>query len=107
MIDSAYFWWNVFFLAIGTLAIRFSIVAISSHITISDRHRELFTYIPAAIIPALIVPMCYFHKGQVAWLAGKERLFVLGMSTVVCYFSRNMIVTVCFGLITLYLITQL
>lgn len=106
MNDSVYFWWNIFFLALGTLAIRFSIIAISNRITITDRHREIFTFIPAAILPALLVPMVYFHNGHVNWLMGKERLFILILSTYVSFLTRNMIVTVAFGLISLYLISR-
>lgn len=107
MIDPAYFWVNVFFLAVGTLVIRFSIIAISNRIVLTDRHRELFTFIPAAILPALLLPMVYFHQGHVAWIFGKERLFILVLSVGVSFFTRNMILTVGFGLISLYLISNM
>jgi branched-subunit amino acid transport protein len=109
MIEQSYFWTVVAFLAVGTLAIRGSIIAVSSlgKFEISDRMRELFTFIPAAIIPAIVAPMVFFHSGKVEWLGNRERLWVLIMATVVCYFTRHIVITVVFGLLALYLFTQL
>lgn len=106
MIDRDYFWGIVFCLAIGTLAIRFSIIAISARMRISERWKELFSYIPAAILPAFIAPAAFFHQGQVAWAHGKERLVVLVFATGLCYITRSTLATVALGLVALYLITQ-
>jgi branched-subunit amino acid transport protein len=107
MIDAHYFWIVVVFLAIGTIAIRGSIIAISGKFEISDRMRELFTFIPAAIIPAIVAPMVFFHHGKVDWLGGRERLWVLILATIVCYFTRHMVATVVFGLLSLYIVIQI
>ncbi len=106
MIDSQYFWISVFILSVGTLAIRSSIILVSHRIKITDRHRELFTFVPAAILPALVMPMVFFHKGQVDWLLNKERAFVLALAILVSLRFKNMIVSVVFGLGALYTITQ-
>ena len=102
MIVSPYFWINVFLLAVGTFAIRFSIIAISSRIQISDRLREIFTYIPAAILPAFIAPAVFFHKGQSEIFYGKERFFVLLAATAISFYTRSTLLTIGFGLIALY-----
>lgn len=107
MIDNVYFWSVVALLAIGTLLIRFSVIAFSNRFEITDRHREVFSYIPAAIIPAIVVPMVFFHKGNLDWLAGKERLFVVVLAAAVCWFTRNMLATIVFGLVTLCLLTHI
>lgn len=106
MIETGYFWSAVALLAVGTLLIRFSIIAVSDRFEITERLREVFSYIPAAIIPAIVVPMVFFHKGSVEWLAGKERLFVVVLAAVVCWFTRNMLATIIFGLLALYLLTH-
>lgn len=105
MISADYFWLNVFFLAAGTLAIRGSIIAISSRVKISDRVKELFSFIPAAILPAFVAPAVFFHPGAVSWLMEKERLIILILATIVCYFTRSTLATICFGLIALYIVT--
>lgn len=104
MIESSYFWTNVFILAIGTISIRGSLIAMSSRIKISPRIRDLFSYIPASILPAFIAPAVYFNTGSVSWLFEKERLVILLLAGFVCYKTKSTLATICFGLITLYLI---
>jgi branched-subunit amino acid transport protein len=107
MIEPNYFWNTVGFLALGTVLIRFSIISVSGKVTISNRLKMTFSFIPAAVLPAIIAPMVFFHEGSVGWTFGKERLLVLVLATVVCYKTKSMLATVSFGLILLYLITQL
>ena len=107
MIESSYFWTVIVLLGLGTLCIRGSIIFLSSRITISDRVREVFSFIPAAILPSMIAPMVFFHQGQVDFIAGKERFAILVLATVVCYYTKSMLGTICFGLGTLFLVTQM
>lgn len=106
MIPTGYYWTNVFLLAIGTIAIRGSIVALSAKVKISDRLKELFTYIPAAILPAFVAPAVFFHQGTVSWMQGKERLVVLALATILCWVTRSTLATIGFGLVALYLFTN-
>lgn len=102
MIETSYFWWNIFFLAVGTFAIRASIIAVSSKVKISDWYKEIFSYIPAAILPAFIAPAVFFHEGHIEYLYGKERFLVLVLATVVCFIWRSTLVTIGFGLALLF-----
>lgn len=106
MIDTNYFWLCIALLALGTISIRMSIIAIAGRIRISNRAKEVFTYIPAAILPAFMAPSVFFHPGVVTWAFGKERLFILFGATVLCYFYRSTIATIGFGLAALYLLTR-
>ncbi len=104
MIVENYFLLIVILMAIGTLLIRGSFIALSSRLIIATKIRELFTFIPAAIFPALIVPATFFHQGRVESLGGKERFLVLLVTCVVCYFRKSTLFVICFGLVTLYLV---
>jgi branched-subunit amino acid transport protein len=106
MIDGNYFLFIVLAMAVGTLAIRYSFIALTGRLNLSPRVRELFTYIPAAILPALFVPATFFHQGKVDFLGGKERFLILLASGVACYLVRNTFFVVSFGLVMLYLVTQ-
>ncbi len=106
MIESSYFWFILVCLIVGTLTIRGSLIAASSRVKISKRAEELFTYIPAAILPAFIAPFAFFHQGQVHWAQGKERFLVLVAATLVCMWTRSTLATISFGLSALYVITQ-
>jgi branched-subunit amino acid transport protein len=104
MVNGNYFLLNVVALTIGTIAIRGSFIALSGKMKIPAKVKDLFTYIPAAILPALIVPVSFFHQGQVAWLEGKERFVILLIASIACYFIRNTLFVISLGLILLYLV---
>lgn len=106
MIDSTYFFVIVMFMAIGTFAIRSSFIAISGKLKNSEKLREFFSYIPAAILPGFIIPAVFFHQGSIDFLAGKERLAVLVFSGIVFFFIRSTFLIIAVGLIALYLITN-
>jgi branched-subunit amino acid transport protein len=106
MIEPSYFWTNIFLLALGTLAIRGTFIAMSSRVKISDRWRQIFSFIPVAILPAFVAPAVFFHQGHQALLFGKERFFVLVASTAVCFFSKSTLATIAFGLVALYLLNR-
>ena len=107
MINPEYFWRIIFLLGIGTFTIRFSIIALSSKVKISDRVKEVFSFIPAAVLPALIAPLVFYHKGSVELIFGKERFIILILATIVCYYSRSMMLTIVFGLFALFGVTNI
>ncbi len=106
MIDASYFWTNILALAAGTIAIRGSLIALANRIQINERTKQLFSFIPAAILPAFIAPAVFFHDGKVPWLFEKERLAILILATAFCYFVRNTFLTIAFGLTLLYFVTN-
>lgn len=97
-----YLWQTIIPLGLGTLLIRCSFLFFGNRIKISPLIRELFTYIPAAVLPALTLPMVYFHEGIVSSLYGQERLVAFIVGVIVCIISRNILVTITFGLLALY-----
>lgn len=107
VISEDHFWAIVFVLAVGTIAIRGSVIAVSSRLKVSERMREAFSFIPAAVLPAMAVPMVFYHQGRQDWLLGKERLIILGLATIVAIYSRRMTLTLAFGLVALYVVNRL
>lgn len=107
MISESYFWLNILLLGIGTYAIRGSFVALSSRMQITTRMKELFSFIPAAILPAFVAPAVFFHNGTAAWAFQKERFVIVIAATAVCYFTRSTLITILFGLVALYVATQI
>lgn len=104
--DSKNFWIILFFMIVGTICIRGSVIAMSSKLTISDRLRELFSYFPAAIFPAFIVPNAFYHQGQSQLFAGKERLMILVLAVAVSLWLRSTTATIVSGLAALYILAQ-
>ena len=106
MINEQYFIFNVIALTLGTIIIRGSFIALSGKFEVSQKIKDLFSYIPAAILPALIIPASFYHQGHVNWLFNKERFFVMLIAIVVSYFVRNTLFIISFGLILLYLVSM-
>ena len=107
MIGSKYFLINVVLLMIGTISIRGSFISLSGKMNISDKVRQLFTYIPAAIFPALIVPVTFYHQGESQFLFGKERCAVMLAMICISWFMRNTLAIIALGLVALYFVSKL
>jgi len=101
------FWSSIILLGIGTFCIRASFIYMSSRLNISIRMREILSFIPCAIFPALITPMVFFHQGQSHLLMHKERVFALIFASFVSYKTKNILVTILTGLVLLFFFTML
>ena len=106
MIDKNYYWSIIAGLAVGTFLVRFAFVAVSNKIKITERQKEIFTFIPAAILPAIVAPMVFFHQGHVAWLYNKERFVILIIATLVSAYTKSMIATIVVGIALLYFVSN-
>lgn len=107
MINENYFLINVALLTVGTIVIRGSFISLAGKMTINHKVKDLFTYIPAAILPAIIIPATFFHQGHVEFLAGKERFIILLASFLFAYFVRNTLAIISFGLVLLFLVSNI
>lgn len=102
--NSQYLWQTIIPLGIFTFIIRSSFVFLSNKIKISKRAEELFTFIPAAILPALFAPMVFHYNGDISYLLFKERVIALLVGGVIAFKTRNIFYSILAGLVSLYLI---
>lgn len=104
MIPENYFYLNVFLLVVGTLVIRGFFIALSHRMKLSGKTTELFSFIPAAVLPAFILPATFFHQGTIEVLQGKERFVALLVAVTVTVYRRSTLLTIGTGLGLLYLL---
>lgn len=104
MIDSSYFLLVVFLLCIGTFLIRYSFIGLSHRMKIPNEVKDLFTYIPAAILPGLFIPATFYYQGHVAALFQKERFVIILFCFLMTIFIRNTLMCISVGLALLYLV---
>ena len=102
--NEAYFWSSVVPLGVGTLLIRMSFIFLSKYISLSKRVERLFTFIPAAVFPALFAPMVFFYRGDNEFLLHQERILAFAIAMVVAFKTKNILLTILTGLIVHYLI---
>ena len=101
--NSAYFWSTVLPLSFGTLCIRLSFIFIS-RLRISKTLERLFSYIPAAVLPALFTPMVIFHKTNPDFLFDYKRTLAFVIGACFCLYSKNILLTILVGLLSLFVI---
>jgi branched-subunit amino acid transport protein len=106
-VDKSNFWSIIITLGIGTLCIRASFFFLYSYIKISPRIKKAFSFIPAAVLPALVIPSVVFHQGQVELFAGHERVIALLIATVVSYKTQSVLFTVVTGIASLFALNSL
>ncbi len=102
MIDNNYFWTNVFGLALSTFLIRYSIIFFSGKIIFSDRVKEIFAFIPVAILPAFIAPVVFYNEGNVDIILGKERFVIIILAFFISFRFKSILLTILSGLFLLY-----
>jgi branched-subunit amino acid transport protein len=100
--NDAYFWSSVIPLGIGTLLIRMSFIFLSKYLSLSKRIERLFTFIPAAVFPAIFAPMVFFYKGDNHFLLHQERVLAFAIAMVVAFKTKNILLTILTGLIVHY-----
>ena len=100
--SNQYFWQVVIPLAIGTISIRYSFIFLEGKFRVPKFTRELFTFIPAAVLPALFMPMVYFHKGSSAFFEGRERFVSFMIALLLSLFVRNILFTILVGILFSY-----
>lgn len=105
--SSVYFWSTIIPLSLGTICIRLSFIFLTK-LKISKELEKLFSYIPAAVLPALFTPMVFFYKSnpEVAldftFDYHRPLAFIVGI--VICLYTKNILLTILAGLASLFLI---
>lgn len=104
MLDMTQFWPVVICLGIGTFLIRYSFILIMDRLTISDNVRRMLRFIPAAVLPALVVPAILLHRNGVTGFAGWDRLIAALIAVAVAWRTRNILATIGSGMAALWLL---
>lgn len=103
--DSSKFWTIVLFLSLGTLTIRSSFFFLYKYLTVSEKVKESFNFIPAAVLPAIFTPLVIFYTSQQDnSLFGKERILAFIIAVFFCYKTKSVIWGIVSGMISLYII---
>lgn len=105
------FWLAVAGVALGSFALRAVFIYAMERITVSDTLRLVLSYIPAAVLAALVAPAIVLHKGALTfpldWLSGRERLLAGLVAISVALWRRSMVLTILTGMAALYILNSL
>lgn len=102
MADSGYYWLVAALLGLGTFLIRFSFILIVDKVTFPEAVVRMLRFIPASVLPAIIVPAVLLH-GADGGATGPARPVAALVAVLAAWKTRNILVTILSGMAALWL----
>ena len=91
-------WFLIIYCGLITYLTRFSMIALLKKEMFNDRIREVLSYVPSAIFPAIIFPAIFLDSSGSFELADNPKILAAIIATCVGIFSRSILATIFSGL---------
>ena len=91
-------WALIIYCGIITYLTRFSMIAILKKEMFNNRVREVLSYVPSAIFPAIIFPAIFLDSSGSFELTDNPKILAAIIATCVGIFSRSILATIFSGL---------
>jgi branched-subunit amino acid transport protein len=91
-------WFLIIYCGLITFFTRFSMIALLKKEMFNDRVREVLSYVPSAIFPAIIFPAIFLDNAGSLQLEDNPKILAAFIATIVGIFTRNIIATIFSGL---------
>ena len=91
-------WMLIIYCGIITYLTRFSMIALLKKEMFNDRLREVLSYVPSAIFPAIIFPAIFLDDLGQFQLEDNPKILAAAIAMIIGILSRNIIATIFFGL---------
>tara|TARA_B100000287_G_scaffold212968_1_gene201093 strand:+ start:151 stop:462 length:312 start_codon:yes stop_codon:yes gene_type:complete len=97
-------WLSVIIAGILTYITRTTMVTLINRNILSDKIKQVLSYVPAAVFPAIIFPAVFLNDyGNLVEL-NNPKIYGATVAIVVGYLSRNIIATIFSGLLSYWLL---
>ena len=83
-----------------TFLTRFSMIALLKKEMFNERIREVLSYVPSAIFPAIIFPTIFLDNTGIIQFENNPKILAAIIATAVGIFSRSVIATIFSGLVS-------
>lgn len=101
-------WFVVLAAAAGTYALRVSFIALFGRLDgVPPRVERVLSYVPPAVLAALVLPELVLSDGALAVSFGNDRLLAGAIAAVVAWRTEDMLATVAVGMGVLYALSLL
>ena len=87
-----------------TYLTRFSMIALIKKEMFNDRIREVLSYVPSAIFPAIIFPAIFIDNSGSVQIEDNPKILAAIIAMLVGVLSRNIILTILLGLLSYWVI---
>ena len=91
-------WALIIYCGLITYLTRFSMIALIKKEMFNDRIREILTYVPSAIFPAIIFPAIFLDNTASFQLEDNPKIIAAIIATIIGIISRSIIATIFSGL---------
>ena len=93
-------WSLIIYCGIITFFSRYLMIAILKKEMFTDRIREVLSYVPSAIFPAIIFPAIFLDNSGDLLLEANPKIFAATIAILVGLITKNVIATIFSGLIS-------
>ena len=97
-------WALIIYCGLITYLTRFSMIALIRKEMFNDRIREVLSYVPSAIFPAIIFPAIFLDNSGSFILENNPKIIAAIIATIIGILSRSIIATIFSGLASYWLI---
>lgn len=91
-------WSLILYCGFVTFLTRFSMIALLKKEMFNDRVREVLSYVPTAIFPAIIFPAIFLDNTGSIQIEDNPKILAALIATCIGVFTRNIIATIFSGL---------
>ena len=91
-------WAVIIYCGLITYLTRFSMIALIKKEMFNDRIREVLSYVPSAIFPAIIFPAIFLDNSGSILIDDNPKIIAALIATLIGIFSRSIIATIFSGL---------
>ena len=91
-------WFLIIYCGLITFFTRFSMIALLKKEMFNDRVREVLSYVPSAIFPAIIFPAIFLDNAGSIQIEDNPKILAAFIAMIVGILSRNIIATIFSGL---------
>ena len=97
-------WALILYCGLITYLTRFSMIALIKKEMFNDRIREVLSYVPSAIFPAIIFPAIFLDNSGSLIFEDNPKIIAAIIASVIGIFSRSIIATIFSGLTSYWFI---
>ena len=98
-------WALIIYCGLITYLTRFSMIALIKKEMFNDRIREILSYVPSAIFPAIICPAIFINDAGLFEIEGNPKIMASIIAMVIGIFTRSILGTIFSGLISYWFIS--
>ena len=91
-------WALIIYCGLITYLTRFSMIALIKKEMFNDRIRQVLSYVPSAIFPAIIFPAIFLDNSGSILIENNPKIIAAFIATLIGIFSRSIIATIFSGL---------